>query len=382
MIKISSPQECCGCSACESICPKDAISMVADKMGFLYPKVDTDICIDCGLCEKACSFNDNYDKSKNIIQPIAYGMRHKNESEISRSQSGGAFVALSDWILEQGGVVYGVGYEGHFRAVHKRATTKCERDEFRGSKYVQSDLNGTFRLVKQDLQNGLIVCFSGTPCQIAGLESYIPTRLHKKLYLIDIICHGVPGPFIWRDYLNYLEKKEKNEIIAANFRDKSLGGWHSSIESYRFSDGILRTFRSDYSYFFYKHLSLRPSCGSCHFCNTKRVGDITIGDFWGVNKTDSHFAEDNKGCSLLLINTQKGKSWLNLIKPHTNLLTVPKIEDCLQWNLRRPSILHPQRTKFEKKYAQYGFDYIIKNFGKYSLFYWIEKIKGALKRIK
>lgn len=234
MITINNPADCCGCSACASICNHEAITMEPDALGFLYPKVDESKCVDCGLCEKVCSFNENYDKSLNLSEPIAYGARHKNIDEVMKSRSGAVFVAISDYILEQGGVVYGAGYTDHFRVVHKRATTKDERDEFRGSKYVQSDMNTIFRQVKQDLKSGLIVLFSGTPCQTSGLSSYVGKKLRENLFLIDIVCHGVPGPNLWRDYINYLEEKEGSEINWVNFRDKEQFGWKSHYETFKF----------------------------------------------------------------------------------------------------------------------------------------------------
>ena len=181
MINILDKKDCCGCTACENICPKQAIVMKPDVLGFLYPEIDKNNCIDCGRCDKVCSFNDNYDKSLNLYEPIAYAARHKNLEEVMKSQSGAAFVVLSDYVLENGGVVYGVGYNGHFIATHKRAVTKEQRDEFRGSKYVQSDLTGIFKQVKADLKNGLTVLFSGTPCQSAGLNSYVGKTLRKNL---------------------------------------------------------------------------------------------------------------------------------------------------------------------------------------------------------
>lgn len=168
--------------------------MPPDVLGFKYPEVDKEKCTDCGLCEKVCAFNDNYDKSLNLSEPIAYAARHKDMSEMMKSRSGAAFVALSDYVLDNGGLVYGVGYTGHFVVSHKRAITKDERDEFRGSKYVQSDLTGIFKQVKEDLKNGLMVMFSGTPCQTSGLNSFVGKKFREKLYLVDIVCHGVPGP--------------------------------------------------------------------------------------------------------------------------------------------------------------------------------------------
>lgn len=238
MIKITDPKECCGCTACASICAHDAITMEPDALGFLYPKVDESKCVDCGLCDKVCQFKDNYDRSLNLEQPIAYAARHKDIDEVMKSRSGAAFVAISDYVLEQGGVVYGAGYKDHFRVAHKRAMTKEERDEFRGSKYVQSDLTGVFRQVKEDLKNGLTVLFSGTPCQTAGLNSYVGKKLRENLILVDIVCHGVPGPFLWRDYIAYLEKKQGDQIVTVNFRDKELFGWKAHKESYKFKMGV------------------------------------------------------------------------------------------------------------------------------------------------
>lgn len=237
MIHIQNPKDCCGCTACASICAHDAITMEPDALGFLYPKVDESKCIDCGLCEKVCQFNDHYDTSLNLPQPDVYGARHKNMQEVETSRSGAAFIAISDWILAHGGVVYGAAYTDHFRVVHKRATTKEERNEFKGSKYVQSDLTDVFRQVKKDLKEGRIVLFSGTPCQTSGINAYVGRRLRENLYLVDIICHGVPSPYIWRDFIAYLEKKQGDEIVWVNFRDKQQFGWAAHHETFKFKHG-------------------------------------------------------------------------------------------------------------------------------------------------
>ena len=234
MIKISNPADCCGCSACASICSHNAINMEPDALGFLYPKVDESKCVECGLCEKVCAFNDNYETPDNFAEPIAYGARQKDINEVMKSRSGAVFAALSDYILENGGVVYGAGYTDHFRVVHKRATTKEERDEFRGSKYVQSDMNNVFRAVKQDLLSGKIVLFSGTPCQTSGLNSFIGEKLRNNLILVDLVCHGVPSPYIWRDYIAYLENKQNSKINWVNFRDKEEFGWSAHHETFKF----------------------------------------------------------------------------------------------------------------------------------------------------
>lgn len=234
MIQIEDPSQCCGCTACASICAHKAITMQPDALGFLYPIVDKEKCTDCKLCEKVCSFNVDYDKSLNLQEPLAYAARHKDMNEVETSRSGAAFIAISDWILEHGGAVYGAGYADHFRVVHKRATSKEERDEFKGSKYVQSDMNSVFKQVKDDLKKGMIVLFSGTPCQTSGLNSFVGKKLRENLYLIDIICHGVPSPYIWRDYITYLEKKQGSTICWVNFRDKQMFGWKAHKETFKF----------------------------------------------------------------------------------------------------------------------------------------------------
>lgn len=234
MIQITDKSQCCGCTACASICAHDAITMQPDALGFLYPVVDKDKCVDCGLCEKVCAFNDHYDTSLNLPKPDAYAARHKDMKEVETSRSGAAFIAISDYVLENGGVVYGAGYTDHFRVVHKRATTKEERDEFKGSKYVQSDMNTVFRQVKKDLKDGLAVLFSGTPCQTAGLHSYVGRKLREHLILVDIVCHGVPSPYMWRDYIAYLEKKQGDKICWVNFRDKQKFGWKAHHETFKF----------------------------------------------------------------------------------------------------------------------------------------------------
>lgn len=379
MIHITNKDECCGCTACASICGHKAISMQPDSLGFLYPKVDINKCTNCGLCEKVCAFNNNYDKSLNYNQPQAYGARHKDIKEVETSRSGAAFIAISDWILEQEGIVYGVGYNGHFKVAHKRAVTKEQRNEFKGSKYVQSDLSDIFLQVKKDLTDGKLVLFSGTPCQTSGLNSYIGKKLRQNLYLIDIVCHGVPSPYIWKDYIRYIEKKYKTNITSFNFRDKNEFGWYDHKETFQSNNGVkISPKNHPYSTLFCSSLMYRPSCGKCYFCNTNRPSDITLADFWGWEKTNPTFNNDNKGVSLLLINTEKGESLFNRIN---NSLYVFKanLKDCMQPNLIGPSILNPDSNKFENLYKEKGFEYILKKYTQQSA---QRKIRNLLLRIK
>ena len=381
MIEIKNPAECCGCTACASICPKEAITMIPDVLGFKYPKVDLSKCIECGLCEKVCAFNDNYDKSPNLKEPEIYAARHKDMHEIETSRSGAAFIAISDYILENGGIVYGVGYKDHFRVAHKRATTKEERNEFKGSKYVQSDLDGIFRQVKEDLKQGYTVLFSGTPCQTAGLNSFIGKKLRENLVLVDIVCHGVPSPYIWRDYINYVENKYKNKIIKVDFRDKSRIGWSGHIESFMFNNGRKIESRI-YTDLFYQHIMLRPSCSNCHYTNFNRPSDFTIADYWGWERISNKFNLDNKGCSLLLINTPKGQNIFEKIKHELYYIPSSK-ELCIQPNLQHPSHNNTKWINFEKLYSKKGFEVIAHRYGNLGWRFKVQQIKlNIIKNIK
>lgn len=374
MIQITDKSQCCGCTACASICVHQAITMKPDALGFLYPVVDVKKCTGCGLCEKVCSFHSEYDKSSNLHEPDVYAARHQKMEEIERSRSGAMFAAVSDWVLAQGGVVYGAGYADHFRVVHKRATTCLERDEFRGSKYVQSDLNDVFIQVAKDLKSGMLVLFTGTPCQTSGLRSFLNLKRIKSdtLYLVDIVCHGVPSPFYWRDYLAYIEKKKGEKVTAVNFRDKSKLGWAAHKESFTFADGVTYTYT--YTYTFYQHIMFRRSCGECHFTNLQRPSDLTLADFWGWEKVDTSFNADDKGVSLVLVNTVKGKVLFDAVKHQMNCILTDTTK-CLQPNLQYPSEIHPLRDSFEEDYQKYGFVYVAKKYGDLGWRYKMRRLK-------
>lgn len=378
MIKIADKSACCGCSACASICAHEAITMKPDGMGFLYPEVDEGKCVDCGLCNQACAFSPTYDKSQNLASPDVYAVRHKDMDEIKTSRSGAVFIALSDWILEQGGVIYGAGYEGHFRVVHKRAVSKEERNEFKGSKYVQSDLKDTFLQVKKDLKQGYKVMFSGTPCQTSGLLSYL--RILKQdisqLYVVDLVCHGVPAPYVWRDYLGYVEKIYHAKITSVNFRDKSQIGWTAHKESFSLGNKYVCT--STYTDLFYKHIMFRHSCGVCPFTNLKRPSDLTIADFWGWEKVDESINRDDKGVSLLFVNTEKGRGLFSEIESHVNYWRTDTLH-CMQPNLEYPSKISSLREDFERDFISRGFVYCGRKYGNMGLKY---QLLGIIRKIK
>ena len=341
-------------------------------MGFKYPVVDSSKCVNCGLCEKVCAFNPDYDKSLNLPEPLAYGVRHKDMNEVATSRSGAAFIAISDWVLEHGGVVYGAGYADHFRVVHKRATTKEERNEFKGSKYVQSDMNTIFSQVKSDLKSGLKVLFSGTPCQVAGLSSYVGKRLRDNLYLVDIVCHGVPAPNIWRDYLAYVEKKHNDTAIAVDFRDKTEFGWAAHGESISFVEG--KKCFTLYSYLFSQNIMFRPSCKNCYYTNLQRPADITIADFWGWENTGNEINKDNKGLSLVFCNNDRGVEVLKRVLNSLTLFPV-HLKDCMQPNLKHPTVMHNNSGIFETDYLKFGFKYIATKYGNVGLSYRIKRLR-------
>jgi len=377
MISIRDKSQCCGCTACASVCAHDAIIMKPDVLGFLYPHVDHSKCVDCGQCEKVCAFTKHYDTSANV-RLQAYAARHKDLHEVETSRSGAAFIAISDYVLDNGGAIYGVGYTGHFKITHKRAINKEERNEFKGSKYVQSDLTTIFRQVKKDLMNGLIVLFSGTPCQTSGLNSYVGNKLRKQLILVDIVCHGVSAPFLWEDYLNYLERKNGKKIIEVNFRDKELFGWGPHRETFKFLGSNKKIC---YKYVFYQYTIYRDSCYQCPFANMTRPSDITIGDFWGWERTDRNINKDAKGVSLILLNTEKGMQIFDIIKYKMDIVPA-KIENCIQPNLQKPTSLPPYRKNYENDYIKYGFEYVMKKYGNIGWRYKITRLKNKLTNVR
>lgn len=357
---------CCGCSVCIFVCTKNAISMQPDDLGFLYPVVDDDICIECGKCANVCIFNNHYFAPFKLAEQKFYGGRCKNSNEVQNSQSGGAFAALSDFILDNGGVVYGAGFSQGFKVVHKRATTKEERDEFRGSKYVQSELNDILKYLDDDLRQGRVVMFSGTPCQIAALTSlYDKSQYRKNLYLMDFICHGVPSPFVWKEYVKYVEQKFDSEIVFVNYRDKEKG-WRKHFESFVLKKNESRTtskiFLNYYSDLFYKHLDIRYSCYRCPYTNLNRLSDITVADFWGIEDSVMSDLDDNKGCSSIIVNTEKGQLWFNKICSRLDYKVVNKTE-LKQPNLSHPTFMNPKRKEFEVDFAKHGFDYVLRKYG-------------------
>lgn len=354
-ILYESKYDCCGCGACYSVCPVGAITMEADEEGFQYPVINREICIDCKKCETVCPLKD---VSGDAATLHIFAAKNRNEEVRMKSSSGGIFSILAEYVEAQKGVIYGAAFDETYSVRHRRAESKTEWKAFCGSKYVQSDIGNTFREVCEDLRNGRTVLFSGTPCQVAGLKNYVKSVGVEsgRLYTVDIICHGTPSPRIWEDYLRYLEDREKRKIGEIDFRDKKFLGWHDSTLTVRDKEGnvLLSETQGENLFFqlFLCHEVLRPSCYRCKYASFQRRGDITLGDYWGVEKEYPRF-DDNKGISLVMINSEGGEGLWQNINREVEYFEVTK-EQCLQPNLQKPSQESANRKGFWRWYNEYG----------------------------
>lgn len=349
--------ECSGCTACKNICPKNAINMVFDEEGFRYPVIDKNKCINCGACLKICP---TFKKERKNTITYAYGAKHKIDKERLTSRSGAVFVALSDYILKENGVIYGAELTKDNKVIHNRAINKEQRDKFKGSKYIQSDMRNIIKDVQQDLKNGNKVLFSGTPCQVAGVNACVKDKYKDNLYTCDLICHGVPSELIFKEYIKYIEKINDKKIKDFIFRDKKFG-WETHYETCIFEDGS-NISTQYFKNLFYGHNILRPSCYKCNYANIHRPADITIADFWGIEKINPNFLDQN-GVSLVIINNEKGEYIFNKIKE--NLYTFKcSLEDCIKYTytLNNPTPMPKNRVEFWKDYSNKKFDYIIKKY--------------------
>ena len=308
MIGRLNKEDCSGCGACSNICPQRCIAMKEDHEGFLYPDVEQDRCVGCRLCEQVCP---SLNKPELHETPIGYACINNNTDIRMESSSGGVFSLLADDILEKGGAVFGVAFSGDSVEVRHVCIEDKEKLSFlRGSKYVQSRIGDTYKEVERFLKRGRPVLFTGTPCQIAGLKSFLRQE-YDLLYTQDLICHGAPSPLVWKRYL--LEKGRSVQTVS--FRDKREGWITFSVslkyvdqteESEPFSNDLfMRGFLSD--------LYLRPSCYQCKWKGLRRCSDITLADFWGVEEVIPELF-DNKGTSLVLVHSEKGKRLLNSVQ--------------------------------------------------------------------
>lgn len=315
MKEILNPDTCTGCTACASACPKGCITMTADENGFLFPSVDAEKCVSCGLCEKSCPIMTPPKTAEDA--PKAYAAYSKDEAMRLSSSSGGIFTELARAVLQRGGVVFGAAYDEQFEVVHICAEKEAALSALRGAKYAQSDLRGVFAQVRQRLDAGQQVLFSGTPCQVGGLKAFLRAE-HENLLTVDFVCHGVPSPVAWRNYVSCRAGQDDRGIppVAVNLRSKETG-WsrYRYSNAFSYADGIRHVESSGESLYmklFVGDCINRASCADCRFKGYHRCSDLTIGDFWGIWDIAPEM-DDDKGTSVVLVQSPKGAQALAAI---------------------------------------------------------------------
>lgn len=335
MIVLTRKEDCCGCAACANACPKNCITMAEDSEGFMYPKVDEKKCSNCGACTNICPIVNN--PSVNCLgDPKAYASQNIDEQIRQNSASGGMFSAIAKYVLEKKGIVFGASFDGQWNVVHEKIESLDDLWKFQGSKYVQSDIGFVYKDVKKSLDGDKWVCFSGTPCQIAGLRNFLK-KDYQKLVLVDVICHGVPSPKVWRKYLAYHQEKH-GAIEQIFFRNKKYGFAGSTMAIY-FKSGKKRFMGQDLQFHkesFFRNLSTRPSCYKCAFKSNRHVSDFSLFDCWHINKFCSSM-DDDKGTSAVLIHSSKGEK---IFKEIANSIKYKEVDFTLLKSLDGSMILN------------------------------------------
>lgn len=373
MINIIDKHDCCGCSACVQRCPKQCIELVEDDEGFLYPHVDINKCIDCNICEKVCPLINRTLKLQSI-ETIA--VKNLNDKERMASSSGGVFFALAKKIIEKGGVVFGAIFDQNWEVKHTYAETIEAVRPMIGSKYLQSRIEQTYKEAEEFLKQGREVMFVGSPCQISGLKSFLGNKDYFNLLAVDFLCHGVPSPGVWRRYLHetfcldninnrkgsvkqfisYAHSNAKLNISNIQFRNKTENGWKKSslvVRGRKFNndkDSILKsTTHSDDSFMrgFLSNIYLRKSCYRCKSKNGISHSDITIADYWGIDKLMPDF-DDDRGVSLVLVNTEKGKAILNNLDIEKRISSLEAARN-FNGGFKEHIKEHPKRSFFFKE---------------------------------
>ena len=363
MIEILRREDCCGCSACEQICPKNCISLESDKEGYWYPQVDKEVCIDCKTCEQVCPvINQNKER-----KPLnVYAAINKDDEMRAKSASGGIFTIVAEKVIKLGGVVFGVKFDNDWNVIFGFTETIEGLNDFRRSKYVQAWLGDTYKEVREFLKKGRLVLFVGTPCQVAGLRKFLKKN-YENILLMDLLCEGVPSPKVWKKYLKeeLARQGEKNSVLShsisgkdvlikdISFRNKSLG-WKkfsfaltlAKASAVGEKNTVLPSYvnrESAYMQAMFQYLDLRPICYECPFKSCKSHSDITIADYWGITVHHPEM-DDDKGTSMVYINTDKGRSFYDIDK--TRYIETVYEEAFRFNNVVTSSKRHPYRDKF------------------------------------
>jgi coenzyme F420-reducing hydrogenase beta subunit len=360
VIKIVDKQNCCGCYACYNICPQGCISMESDEEGFWYPKVDYDKCIECSLCIKVCPV---INKVAVQNEPSAYACINNNEAIRLDSSSGGLFTLIAEQVIEDGGVVFGANFNEIFEVEHSCVELKEELEKLRGSKYLQSRIGETYKQAKQLLKSGKKLLFTGTPCQVGGLKSYLG-KSYSNLLCVDIVCHGVPSPGVWKKYVDYRQEKAGSAVQRISFRRKD-DGWKRYSVSFLFKNNTeyRETLDKDlYMRAFLKDVCLRPSCYACEFKMIHRQSDITLADFWGIQSMLPDM-DDDKGTSLIFVNSKAGQAMIEQIADKMQFKKVD-INEAVKYNPAaiKSVAYNPNREKFFKELHKLTFDELVRKY--------------------
>lgn len=359
MLKIDNKSNCCGCHACYNSCPQNAIIMEEDEKGFKYPKINENKCTNCGFCEKVCPI---LNKRKIANDPKAYACINKDENIRENSSSGGIFTLIAKEIINMGGVVFGTKFDSNFNVIHSYTSLEEELYKFRGSKYVQSIIGDNYKIAKSFLEEGKYVLFTGTPCQIEGLLAYLGKK-YDKLFTQDIICHGVPSPKVWRKYLDYRKHKDEDRPLSINFRNKD-NGWSSFNLKFTYENKSYKKSQVEDKYMqaFLRNVCLRDSCYKCSFKKINRLSDITLADFWGIQRVKPELY-DNKGTSLVIVNSEKGKELFESIKENIIQEEV-NIEEALVGNtaMLTSAVVDKNRVKFFENLDKLDFSVLVNKY--------------------
>lgn len=314
MIKITDKAQCCGCNACGDICAKKSISFKTDIEGFMYPEVNMDTCVDCHLCEKVCPIINFVELKKNDLEkPVCFAAQCKNLQSLFNSTSGSAFATLAERMYKEGGYVGGAVFNEDYSVSQFISSDKADLEKLRNSKYVQSDSQGFFIVVRDLLKAGEKVLVCGLPCQMAGLKSFL-RKDYENLIIVDLICLGINSPKILRGYLDYMEEKHGSKIVYYKAKNKELG-WRQLTTKIVFENGDVEYDKKDTNYFTHgfigTHAYARPSCYECKFKGFPRIADITIGDLWGAERIVGKEFDHDLGTSVIMVNSEKGKSFFD-----------------------------------------------------------------------
>jgi coenzyme F420-reducing hydrogenase beta subunit len=367
-------KECCGCKVCEAVCTQNAIQFMIDEEGFWFPRINETRCIHCGKCRKACTFANIKLQSVLESNKKAFACYYNNEEVLKKSSSGGIFTYLSDFVLKNKGVVYGHYFNKDIVCECGRGKTRKKRNLFCGSKYVQSNVRPEiYVFILNDLSNGIQVLFSGTPCQVNALYSYLG-RDYVNLFTVSILCHGVHSPKLFEEYKKYLEIKN-GKIKEINFRSKEKG-WNNPSSKVIYDNKVVISSLYKDPYFLLIDKSKRISCSACLFQGYIHNSDITIGDFWGIDAKNSVLFNENKGCSVAIINTKKGENIFGYRKSVLTIENIP-IMKALEKNIISNIPVFYDRKQLYKDVFRNSFDFVYKRY-LYPSFY--GKVRKRIRR--